>query len=107
MFITIEEESRITMLVIRPNLFEKQRSIVLSSGMMAVHGRIQREGAHLLAHRSEELCNEMENIGDRYIAQQASRARECQNLVRAGASTEAVESSNLKFSPMTSQAIDD
>jgi error-prone DNA polymerase len=31
-------------LVIWPSLFEKQRRIILSAGMFAVHGRIQREG---------------------------------------------------------------
>ena len=43
-FITIEDESGIANLVIWPTVFEKQRRIILSAGLMAVYGRIQREG---------------------------------------------------------------
>ena len=44
-FITLEDESGIANLVIWPAIFEKQRRIILSAGMMAVYGRIQRVGA--------------------------------------------------------------
>jgi DNA polymerase III alpha subunit len=44
MLITIEDETGIANLVIWPSLFEKQRRIILSAGMFALHGRIQREG---------------------------------------------------------------
>src|ERR1019366_6345523 len=44
MFITIEDETGIANLVIWPSFFEKQRRTILSAGMIAVHGRIQREG---------------------------------------------------------------
>jgi error-prone DNA polymerase len=52
MFITIEDETGTSNLVIWPDLYEKQRRIILSSGMMAVYGRVQREGevVHLIAH---------------------------------------------------------
>jgi error-prone DNA polymerase len=43
MFITIEDETGVANLVIWPDLFEKQRRVILSSGMMAVYGRVQRE----------------------------------------------------------------
>jgi error-prone DNA polymerase len=44
MFITIEDETGVANLVIWPNLYEKQRRVILSAGMMAVYGRVRREG---------------------------------------------------------------
>jgi len=44
MFIAIKDKTGVANLVIWPSLFEKQRRVILSSGMMAVHGRVQREG---------------------------------------------------------------
>jgi error-prone DNA polymerase len=41
-FITIEDETGVANLVVWPSLFERQRR-VLSAGMMAVRGKIQRE----------------------------------------------------------------
>ena len=70
MFITIEDESGIANLVIWPTVFEKQRRIILSAGMMAVYGRIQREGdvVHLVAHRLADLSGELASVGDRDAA---------------------------------------
>jgi error-prone DNA polymerase len=70
MFITIEDESGIANLVIWPTVFEKQRRIILSAGMMAVYGRIQREGdvVHLVAHRLTDLSQELATVGDRDAA---------------------------------------
>jgi error-prone DNA polymerase len=64
MFITIEDETGIANLVIWPSLYEKQRRIVHSAGMMAVYGRIQREGevVHLVAHRLTDLSGELASI---------------------------------------------
>ena len=44
MFITIEDETGPANLVVWPTLFEKRRRVVLGSSMMAINGRIQREG---------------------------------------------------------------
>jgi len=70
MFITIQDETGVATLVIRPSLYEKQRRIILSASMMAVHGRIQREGevVHLVAHRLTDLSGELGSIGDRDTA---------------------------------------
>jgi error-prone DNA polymerase len=67
MFITIEDETGVANLVIWPNLYEKQRRVILSAGMMAVYGRVQREGevVHLIAHRLTDLSAELASIGDR------------------------------------------
>lgn len=70
MFITIEDETGTSNLVIWPKLYEKQRRIVHSSGLMAVHGYIQREGevVHLVAHELADLSAELASIGNRDAA---------------------------------------
>jgi error-prone DNA polymerase len=67
MFITIEDESGIANLVIWPTVFEQQRRIILSAGMIAVYGRIQREGevVHLVAQRLTDLSQELASVGER------------------------------------------
>ena len=41
MFMTIEDETGVANVVVWPSLFEKQRRVVLGSGMMAINGKIQ------------------------------------------------------------------
>jgi len=67
MFITIEDETGIANLVIWPKLFERQRRVVLSARMMAVHGRIQREGevVHLIAHHLTDLSGALASVAGR------------------------------------------
>ena len=82
MFITIEDETGIANLVVWPSLYEKQRRIVHAAGMIAVHGRIQREGevVHLIAHRLTDLSPEF-----------------CQHREPRTASTKAVSTGALNF----------
>jgi error-prone DNA polymerase len=70
LFITIEDETGIANLVIWPSLYEKQRRIILSAGMMAAHGRIQREGevVHLVAQHLTDLTPALASVGDRDAA---------------------------------------
>ncbi|MGQ0444807.1 MAG: error-prone DNA polymerase [Beijerinckiaceae bacterium] len=67
MFITIEDETGIANLVIWPKLYEKQRRIILSARMLAVQGRIQREGevVHLVAQRVSDLSDLLASIKHR------------------------------------------
>ncbi len=69
MFITIEDETSIANLVIWPKLYERQRRIILSARMMAVHGRIQREGevVHIVAHRLTDHSDALASVGDRDV----------------------------------------
>lgn len=57
-FITIEDETGVANLVIWPDLFEKQRKVVMGARLMAVHGMIQRdrdsEVIHVVAGRLED-----------------------------------------------------
>lgn len=70
MFITLEDESGIANLVVRPQVFEKSRRIILSAGMIAVRGRVQREGevVHLVAQRLTDLSTDLAGVGERHAA---------------------------------------
>jgi error-prone DNA polymerase len=70
MFITIEDETGIANLVIWPKVLEDHRRVILSARMIAVHGRIQREGevVHLVAQHLADLTPELASVGERDIA---------------------------------------
>ncbi len=67
LFVTIEDETGIANLVIWPKVFEKQRRLILSAGMIAVKGRVQREGevVHVVAHELTDLSELLHSVGDR------------------------------------------
>ena len=67
MFMTIEDETGVANVVVWPGLFEKQRRIVLGAGMMAINGKIQREGSvvHLVAQRLFDLSGDLASLGER------------------------------------------
>ncbi|MDB5628871.1 MAG: error-prone polymerase, DnaE-like protein [Tardiphaga sp.] len=67
MFITIEDESGIANLVVWPSLYESQRPIILAASMIAVYGRVQREGdvVHLVANRLTDMSAELSDVGER------------------------------------------
>lgn len=70
MFITLEDETGIANLVIWPKVFELNRRIILTAGMIGVRGRIQREGevVHLVAQRLTDLSVELASVGEREVA---------------------------------------
>ena len=67
MFITIEDETGVANLVLWEDRFEKQRRLVLSAGMIACHGRVQREGQviHVVTDHLEDLSDLLHSVGDR------------------------------------------
>ncbi|KQZ91774.1 DNA polymerase [Rhizobium sp. Root564] len=67
MFITIEDETGPANLVVWPSLFERRRRIVLGSSMIAINGRIQREGevVHLVAQQLFDLSADLAGLADR------------------------------------------
>jgi error-prone DNA polymerase len=67
MFITIEDETDVANLIVWPALFERQRRLILSAGMIAVRGRVQREGQvlHLVAEHLIDLSDLLRSVGDR------------------------------------------
>jgi error-prone DNA polymerase len=75
MFITIEDETRPANIVVWPSRFENRRRVVLGSSMMAIHGRIQREGevVHLVAQQLFDLSGDL--VGLAPIATKSSSCR--------------------------------
>lgn len=78
-FITLEDETGVANLVVWPDVFEKQRKIVMGARLMTVHGIIQKDAedgvihlvarrledhTHMLRHLSEELMPSTLNQGD-------------------------------------------
>lgn len=65
MFITLEDETEVANLVIWPSLFERQRRLILSSGMMACRGKVQREGEviHVVADQLTDLSGMLRGLG--------------------------------------------
>lgn len=77
MFMTIEDETDIANLVIWTSLFEKQRRLILSAGMVACRGRVQREGdvIHVVAEHMIDLSDLLKSVGNRQKAFPLSHGR--------------------------------
>lgn len=67
MFITIEDETVPANVVVWPKLFERCRRVVLGYSMMAINGRIQREGdvVHLIAQQLFDLSVDLSSLSER------------------------------------------
>ena len=78
-FITLEDETGIANLVVWPDVFDRQRKIVMGARLIAVHGIIQKDAedgvihlvarqledhTHMLRHLSDELMPSTLNQGD-------------------------------------------
>jgi error-prone DNA polymerase len=67
-FITIEDETGIANLVIWPDVFEKQRKIVMGARLIAVHGIVQRDPdsdvIHVVARRLEDHSHMLRHLSD-------------------------------------------
>jgi error-prone DNA polymerase len=67
MFVTMEDETGAANVVVWVKVFEKFRRVLLSSSMLAVRGKIQREGevVHLVANQLTDLSGELASVGNR------------------------------------------
>jgi error-prone DNA polymerase len=89
-FITLEDETGVANLVIWPDVFEKQRKIVMGARLIAVHGIVQRDPdsdvihvvarkledhSQMLQHLSEEAMPSTLNQGDGVGSWRAPAAR--------------------------------
>jgi error-prone DNA polymerase len=67
-FITLEDETGIANLVVWPDVFEKQRKIVMGARLMAVHGIVQRDPdsdvIHVVARRLEDHSHMLRHLSD-------------------------------------------
>jgi error-prone DNA polymerase len=66
-FMTVEDETGIANVVIWPKLFERSRPTALGASMIAINGRIQREGdvVHLVAQQLFDLSGDLSGLADR------------------------------------------
>ena len=66
LFITIEDETGIANLIVWPSLFERQRRLILSAGMVACTGKVQREGEviHVIAECFADLSPQLRALGE-------------------------------------------
>ena len=94
--ITIEDEIGVANLILWPDRYEKQRRLVLSAGMIACHGKVQREGdvTHVITDRLEDLSELLRSVGERDEAFRSSVAAAMASPIppvqtRAGPSTAA------------------
>jgi error-prone DNA polymerase len=89
-FITLEDETGIANLVVWPDVFDKQRKIVMGARLIAVHGVIQKDPedgvihvvarqledhTHMLRHLSDEALPSTLNQGDGAGSWRAPAAR--------------------------------
>ncbi|UVF22766.1 error-prone DNA polymerase (plasmid) [Microvirga terrae] len=67
MFMTIEDETDVANVIVWPNLFEKHRRLILSSSMVGIRGRYQREGGvtHLIAENLVDLSDLLRSVSER------------------------------------------
>jgi error-prone DNA polymerase len=67
MFMSLEDETGVSNLVIWKTLYETQRRVALSAHLLGVEGRIQREGdvVHLVAYKLHDLGEVLSSLQDR------------------------------------------
>ena len=58
-FVTLEDETGSINVVVWRDLSDRQRRVLLGSRLLAVHGRLERDGsvAHLIAGKLEDLSH--------------------------------------------------
>ncbi len=66
LFITIEDETGVANIILWPDRFEAQRTVVMSSAMIGVKGVVQREGEviHVIADRIADYTAMLRAVGD-------------------------------------------
>jgi error-prone DNA polymerase len=67
LFVTIEDETGHANLILWPSVFEAQRRLVLTAGMIACRGKLQREGevTHVIAEHLTDLSGLLREVGQR------------------------------------------
>jgi error-prone DNA polymerase len=84
MFMTLEDETGIANLIVRPELFDRQRRVVLGARLMACRGRVQRVGAviHLVAAELFDRSGLLQRIDEAPLALRTGRGDETGQGVR-------------------------
>lgn len=63
-FVTLEDETGVANLIIRPDVWKRWRSAALGATILLAHGRLQRHGQviHILASRLENLSDHFREL---------------------------------------------
>jgi len=66
LFITVEDETGVANIILWPDRFEAQRTVVMSSAMISITGVVQREGEviHVIADRIHDRTAMLREVGD-------------------------------------------
>ncbi|WP_419808473.1 error-prone DNA polymerase [Sphingomonas sp.] len=66
LFITVEDETGVANIIMWPDRFEAQRTVVMSSAMISVTGVVQREGhvIHVIADHIDDYTGMLRQVGD-------------------------------------------
>ena len=66
LFITVEDESGVANIILWPDRFEAQQTVVMSSAMISATGKVQREGQviHVIADYITDLTWMLRQVGD-------------------------------------------
>src|SRR3954471_14975238 len=77
-FITIEDETGVANLVVWPDVFGRQRKIVMGARLMAVHGIVQRDPdsdvIHVVARQLEVHSHLLRHLGDEKMSSAPSQS---------------------------------
>ncbi len=65
-FMTLEDESGVANIIVWPPVFKRYRRTILGARMLAVRGRLQRQGLviHVIAERIVDLSHHLARLGD-------------------------------------------
>jgi error-prone DNA polymerase len=66
-FVTLEDETGVANLIIRPDVWKRWRSAALGATVLLAHGRLQRQGRviHVLCTRLVNLSDRLKDLGPR------------------------------------------
>ncbi|MBO6783064.1 MAG: error-prone DNA polymerase, partial [Alphaproteobacteria bacterium] len=65
-FLTLEDETGVANIIVWPDTFKRLRKVILSSRLMRITGKLQREGivTHLIAEKIVDLSDRLDALGD-------------------------------------------
>ena len=64
-FMTLEDETGVANIVVWPKIFEQFRRTVLTSRLIVIEGKLQREGLviHVIADRMQDMTHLLNDLG--------------------------------------------
>lgn len=105
-FITAEDESGVTNIIVWPKVLEKYRKAVMTARLLFVRGQVQTAHGvtHLIAHHIRDCSADLEKLADAELVPQLSRADEVlrpipQRLGQASGSAGRVHPRNVRVIP--------